>query len=52
MEIEHAIGRIKDCQPFSGNDLFTVEWSTVTAMVATTITYLIILLQTPGALSA
>ena len=45
MEVEYAIERVKEVQPFTGMDFFSVEWSTVTAMVSTTITYLIILLQ-------
>jgi hypothetical protein len=47
MEVEYAIARVKEVQPFSGMHFFSVEWSTLTAMFSTTITYLIILVQTP-----
>jgi hypothetical protein len=47
VEVEYAIARVKEVQPFSGMHFFSVEWSTLTAMFSTTITYLIILVQTP-----
>ena len=44
--VEHTIARVKEVGPLTGMDFFTVEWSTVTSMLSTTLTYLIILIQT------
>jgi hypothetical protein len=35
------------CGPFSGWGYFTVQRTTLTAMLSTTVTYLIVLIQTP-----
>jgi hypothetical protein len=38
---------IQMCGPFSGWGYFTVQRTTLTAMLSTTVTYLIVLIQTP-----
>jgi hypothetical protein len=43
--LEHAIRRVKSMETFTGWNYFRVTRPTLTAMVSTTVTYLIVLLQ-------
>jgi hypothetical protein len=45
LTLEHAIRRVKSTETFTGKGYFTVTRTTITAMVSTTITYLIVILQ-------
>jgi hypothetical protein len=45
LQLEHTIRRIKSTETFTGKNYFTVTRTTKTAMISTTITYLIVLLQ-------
>jgi Trehalose receptor len=48
LKLDLAIRRVKETTAFTGSGYFGVDKTTVTAMVSTTVTYLIVLLQTPG----
>ena len=45
MQLMVAAGKLEDTYPFSAMKFFTFERSTVTAMLATTLTYLVVLIQ-------
>jgi hypothetical protein len=45
MQLMVAAGKLEDTYPFSALKFFTFERSTVTAMLATTLTYLVVLIQ-------
>jgi hypothetical protein len=45
LTLEHTIRRVKSTETFTGKGYFTVTRTTITAMVSTTITYLIVILQ-------
>ena len=48
-EFDDIIYEMEQCGPFSAMDLFDVRTSTIGGIVSTVITYLIALLQFPGA---
>jgi hypothetical protein len=48
LELEHAIRRVKRTETFTGKNYFMVTRPMLTAMVSTTVTYLVVLLQTPS----
>ena len=48
-EFDDIIYEMEQCGPFSAMDLFDVRTSTIGGVVSTVITYLIALLQFPGA---
>jgi Trehalose receptor len=48
LELEYAIRRIERTETFTGRNYFYVTKTSITAMVSTTITYLVVLLQTPN----
>ena len=46
MKLMVAVGQLEETVPFTAMKFFSFERSTVTAMVATTVTYLVVLMQT------
>ena len=48
LRLDLALQRVKETTTFSGNGYFVVDKTTLTAMLSTTVTYLIVLFQTPN----
>ena len=46
LKLEYAMRRVQRTETFTGMNYFSVTKTTISAMVSTTITYLIVLLQT------
>ena len=46
LQLEYAMRRVQRTETFTGMNYFSVTKTTISAMVSTTITYLIVLLQT------
>jgi hypothetical protein len=46
LKLDLALRRVKETTAFTGNGYFGVDKTTLTAMISTTVTYLIVLLQT------
>ena len=46
LKLDLALQRLKETSTFHGNGYFIVDKTTLTAMLSTTVTYLIVLLQT------
>jgi hypothetical protein len=44
-QMQIAADELKDCCPFTANNFFKLDRETLTAMLATTITYLVVLVQ-------
>ena len=48
LRLDLALRRVRETATFSGHGFFFVDRTTLTAMVSTTVTYLIVLFQTPS----
>ena len=48
LKLDLALRRVKETTAFHGNGYFTVDKTTLTAMLSTTVTYLIVLIQSPS----
>jgi hypothetical protein len=47
IRLDLAIKRVKETTTFTGNGYFVVDKATLTAMLSTTVTYLVVLVQSP-----
>jgi hypothetical protein len=48
IRLDLAIKRVKETTTFTGNGYFVVDKATLTAMLSTTVTYLVVLVQSPA----
>jgi hypothetical protein len=48
MKLDLAMRRVKETSTFNGMGFFFVDRTTLTAMLSTTVTYLIVLVQNPS----
>jgi hypothetical protein len=48
IRLDLAIKRLKETTTFTGNGYFVVDKATLTAMLSTTVTYLVVLVQSPA----
>ena len=52
MKLDLAMRRVKETSTFNGMGFFFVDRTTLTAMLSTTVTYLIVLVQNPSSSAA
>jgi hypothetical protein len=52
IKLDLALRRVKETSTFNGMGFFFVDRTTLTAMLSTTVTYLIVLVQNPSTSSA
>jgi hypothetical protein len=52
IRLDLAIKRVKETTTFTGNGYFVVDKAILTAMLSTTVTYLVVLVQSPAPTTA